>query len=36
VRFELLETIKNRLDQENIGIPFPQMDLHVVDMPASK
>lgn len=28
--FSLMETIKNRLDQEGIGIPYPQMDLHVV------
>ena len=27
--FELLETIKVRLDEENIGIPFPQMDVHI-------
>ena len=28
-RFDLLETIKLRFDQEGIGIPFPQMDVHV-------
>lgn len=28
--FSLMETIKNRLDEENIGIPFPQMDLHLI------
>lgn len=27
--FELMETIKIRLDEENIGIPYPQMDLHI-------
>jgi small conductance mechanosensitive channel len=28
-KFDLLETIKLRFDQENISIPFPQMDVHV-------
>ncbi len=28
-KFHLLETIKLRFDQENIGIPFPQMDIHL-------
>ena len=28
-KFDLLETIKIRFDEENIGIPFPQMDVHV-------
>ncbi|RUO80291.1 mechanosensitive ion channel protein [Idiomarina tyrosinivorans] len=28
-RWDLLEKIKDRLDQEGIGIPFPQMDVHV-------
>ncbi|CAA0107518.1 Small-conductance mechanosensitive channel [BD1-7 clade bacterium] len=28
-RFDLLENIKNALDEANIGIPYPQMDLHV-------
>ncbi|GIU53453.1 MULTISPECIES: mechanosensitive ion channel family protein [Shewanella] len=32
--FELLEQIKNALDAANIEIPFPQMDLHLKDMPA--
>jgi len=27
--FELLETIKIRLDEEKIGIPYPQMDVHI-------
>jgi small conductance mechanosensitive channel len=27
--FDLMETIKIRLDEENIGIPYPQMDVHV-------
>lgn len=29
VYFELMENIKIRLDDENIGIPYPQMDLHI-------
>jgi small conductance mechanosensitive channel len=29
VRFELMEAIKDRLDAENIEIPFPQMDVHM-------
>ena len=33
-RFELLEQIKNALDAANIEIPFPQMDLHVKEVPA--
>ncbi len=28
-KFALLETIKLRFDEENIGIPFPQMDVHL-------
>ena len=28
-KFSLLETIKLRFDEENIGIPFPQMDIHL-------
>lgn len=28
LRWDLLERIKNRLDQEGIVIPFPQMDVH--------
>lgn len=28
-KFELLETIKIRFDEENIGIPFPQLDVHL-------
>jgi len=30
VYFELMENIKIRLDEENIGIPYPQMDLHIM------
>ncbi|WP_208380259.1 mechanosensitive ion channel domain-containing protein [Psychromonas algarum] len=29
VRFELMEAIKNALDEEGIEIPFPQMDIHM-------
>ena len=28
-KFDLLETIKLRFDEESIGIPYPQMDIHV-------
>lgn len=28
-KFSLLETIKLRFDEENISIPFPQMDVHI-------
>ena len=28
VRFELMEAIKNGLDEAGIEIPFPQMDIH--------
>ncbi len=30
--FELLEQIKYALDEANIGIPYPQMDLHVKEL----
>ncbi|GGI73332.1 mechanosensitive ion channel family protein [Shewanella gelidii] len=30
--FELLEQIKNALDAAGIGIPYPQMDLHVKEL----
>lgn len=29
VKFDLTEAIKLRFDEENIGIPFPQMDVHL-------
>ena len=29
VYFELMENIKIRLDEEKIGIPYPQMDVHI-------
>ncbi len=35
-RFEILEQIKNALDAANIEIPFPQMDLHVKQLPEAK
>ena len=28
-KFDLLETIKLRFDEESIGIPYPQMDIHL-------
>lgn len=30
VKFDITETIKNRFDDEGIGIPFPQRDIHIV------
>lgn len=30
VYFDLLETVKTRFDEENIDIPYPQMDLHFI------
>ena len=30
VKFAMTEAIKNRFDEEGIGIPFPQRDLHIV------
>jgi len=33
-RFALLEAIKLRFDEVDIGIPYPQMDLHVVSQPS--
>ena len=30
VKFDITETIKNRFDDEGIGIPFPQRDIHFV------
>ena len=35
-RFQLLEQIKNALDAADIGIPFPQMDIHVKELPLNK
>lgn len=36
VRSELLQTIKETFDQQGISIPYPQRDLHVIDMPTAK
>lgn len=33
-RFEILEQIKLALDDANIGIPYPQIDLHVKETPS--
>jgi small conductance mechanosensitive channel len=30
VKCDMTETIKNRFDEEGIGIPFPQRDIHIV------
>lgn len=30
VRFDLMEAIKKRFDQENITFPFPQQDVHII------
>ena len=30
VKFDMTETIKNRFDEEGIGIPFPQREIHIV------
>lgn len=29
VHFDMIETVKKRFDQENISIPYPQMDIHM-------
>lgn len=34
-RFEILEQIKVALDEANIGIPYPQMDIYVKETPAT-
>ncbi len=34
-RFEILEEIKLALDDANIGIPYPQMDIYVKETPAA-
>ncbi|MGL4474111.1 MAG: mechanosensitive ion channel family protein [Shewanella sp.] len=33
--FAIMETIKLKLDEAGIGIPFPQMDVHVKQLPSS-
>ena len=35
VRGDLLEAIKNAFDDNGISIPYPQQDVHVVDLPSS-
>ncbi|WP_417760205.1 mechanosensitive ion channel domain-containing protein [Shewanella sp.] len=35
-RFALLETIKLTFDEHGIGIPYPQMDVHVKEIPAAQ
>ena len=30
VRFDLMETIKKRFDQEGISFPYPQQDVHII------
>jgi small conductance mechanosensitive channel len=29
VYFDIIETVKARFDQEEISIPYPQMDIHM-------
>jgi small conductance mechanosensitive channel len=36
VRADLLQTIKETFDEQGISIPYPQRDLHVIDMPTAK
>lgn len=31
VRFDLIETVKLEFDKENINIPYPQMDVHLIN-----
>ena len=31
MRVAILETVKTRFDEENIDIPYPQMDLHFIN-----
>lgn len=31
VRYELIEQVKNRFDEENISIPYPRMDVHLAN-----
>jgi small conductance mechanosensitive channel len=35
VKFDMIETIKNRFDEEGIGIPFPQREIHIVSEQAA-
>lgn len=36
VYWDLTKTIKQRLDKEGISFPFPQSDVHIVEMPSEK
>jgi small conductance mechanosensitive channel len=36
VKFDLLEAIKKRFDKENINIPYPQQDVHIISQPKAK
>ena len=36
VRSDMLQTIKNRFDEEGISIPFPQRDVHLYNEPSNK
>jgi small conductance mechanosensitive channel len=36
VLWDTTETVKLRFDEEGISIPFPQMDVHVPDLPAPR
>lgn len=36
VRFALIESIKNRFDEVGVGIPFPQIDVHMPEQPQDK
>jgi small conductance mechanosensitive channel len=29
VYFDLIEDVKKRFDDENLSIPYPQMDIHI-------
>lgn len=31
VHFDILETVKKRFDEEGISIPYPQMDIHMIN-----
>ncbi|GEK91580.1 mechanosensitive ion channel family protein [Alkalibacterium kapii] len=31
VHFDIMETVKTKFDEENISIPYPQMDVHTLD-----
>lgn len=31
VHFDIMETVKTTFDDENISIPYPQMDIHTLE-----